>query len=430
MKLYKRIILSYTVLLAAFTLLVISVFMIPTSWVRGNVAKSAAQIQEEGIWYKPLGFYLFQIDNMTDCLMMQINAYADSRHPVRAAMMAERAKAYGSGDAKNYNNIDAVTLAVAEKGPGAFEGKFTYPRYWHGYNVILRPLLCVFSYKQIRIVNYLAFALMLATVTVLLHRRLGPAYSLTFAAAMLASNVMIVPLAIQFSTCFYIAMLGMMIFLARPGLANRKDDTIIVFFTIGAVTCYLDLLTTPLLTLGMPLVVTAAVSDGGKNIASVAKISMAWLGGYASLWASKWVTAWLVTGENVISDAFENALLRVGNTIVFGGEEMPMSRFFGIITEKISSVTDPSWIMSATLALAICACAYAFICRRKLASNGWLILISLMPLIWFAVMKNHSLQHIFFTWRDWILTLWCLLIFTFKKNDQKNENRNPHTMLQ
>ena len=31
-----------------------------------------------------------------------------------------------------------------------------YSRYWHGYQIILRPLLCIFNYKQIRIINYIA----------------------------------------------------------------------------------------------------------------------------------------------------------------------------------------------------------------------------------------------------------------------------------
>ena len=89
MKTIRRLALITLLLIALFTAMITAVFCIPTSAVRENVEKSAMQIEEDGLWYKPLGFFLFQIDNMTDCQMLLINATADSRQPVWAAMMAE-----------------------------------------------------------------------------------------------------------------------------------------------------------------------------------------------------------------------------------------------------------------------------------------------------------------------------------------------------
>ncbi len=426
----KRLAIAYAILLTAFTLLIIAVFAIPTRLLRANVAKSAMQVEEEGLWHKPLGFYLFQIDNMTDCLMMQINAYADSSKPVTAAMMAQNAKAYGAGDSRVYNNMAETTLAVAEKGPGAFPQNYTYARYWHGYDVVLRPLLCAFDYNQIRVLNYVGLSLLFAAVTFLLARRLGRAYALTFAAAMIVSNAMIVPMAMQFSTCFYIALLGMTLFLAWPRMARDEVRAAVAFFTIGGLTSYMDFLTTPPLTFGLPLVAMLAVAGGGRKTARAAKAGAAWLAGYASLWVSKWVMAWLLTGYDIRAEVMENAARRVGGTIVFGGEEMPISTFLGIMCDKVTALINPLFILAAVLAVLAVAAAYLISQRRRMHSDGWLLAVALVPLLWFAVMKNHSLQHIFFTWRDWILSLWCLMLFVSKTKYQRHEDRHTHSLLQ
>lgn len=434
MKLLKKISALYVALLLSFTLFICAAFAIPTSLMCGNIAESARQIEREGMWFQPLGFYLFQIDNMTDCLMMHIDAYADSHHPVKAAMLAENAKPYADSMSRdNYRNMALTTLAVAEKGRGAFADKNLYARYWHGYQVLLRPLLCVFSYNHIRVINYVALTILFLSVIIMLHRRLGAVYSVTFTAAMVLSNVMIVPLAIQFSTCFYIALTAMLLFLLKPRLANEGDKLVLIFFAIGAVTSYADFLTTPLLTLGLPLVLTAALSErNGRRLSALLRNSVAWASGYVLLWASKWVLAWLLGGyDTMFADAMENVGRRMGGTIVFGGVEMPLDSFFNIIIDKMSAYVSPLLILLAIFAAVALFAVYVFRQRHHLRQNGWTLIIALLPLLWFIGVKNHSLQHIFFTWRDWILTLWCVLLFaSLNYKTRKNENRRTDTVLQ
>ena len=72
-----RISVLYAALLALFTAAIIAVHLIPTAAVRGNVAASADMIEREGIFFRVLGCPLLQIDNMTDCMMLNMAAYAD-----------------------------------------------------------------------------------------------------------------------------------------------------------------------------------------------------------------------------------------------------------------------------------------------------------------------------------------------------------------
>lgn len=406
----RKIFFLYIFLISIFTLLLITVFAIPTSAIKNNIVESAKQIQKEGLWFQPLGFYLFQIDNMTDCLMMNINASANSDNPIRSSMIVNYSQPYEYGDTGTYLKMDETTLDIAENGANESTIFSDYARYWHGYQVVLRPLLYIFNYNQIRILNYITFFILLSITLLLLYKRLNIIFALTFAATLVLSNIMIVPLAIQFSTCFYIAFIGMILILYRKKTIDSKQSAIL-FFSIGAFTSYMDFLTTPILTLGFPLVVLVAIDKEKERLKTLFTQSFIWLLGYASIWSSKWLIGWILTGENIIDTALACAQQRVGNTIVFGGVEMYMNQFFDIILTKISNMIYPICIaIGIMIALLI---FYFYKNRDKVKNFNWLVIISLMPIVWFIVMKNHSLQHIFFTWRDFMLTLWCMLIFAF-----------------
>ena len=406
----RKIFFLYIFLISIFTLLLITVFAIPTSAIKNNIVESAKQIQKEGLWFQPLGFYLFQIDNMTDCLMMNINASANSDNPIRSSMIVNYSQPYEYGDTGTYLKMDETTLDIAENGANESTIFSDYARYWHGYQVVLRPLLYIFNYNQIRILNYITFFILLSITLLLLYKRLNIIFALTFAATLVLSNIMIVPLAIQFSTCFYIAFIGMILILYRKKTIDSKQSAIL-FFSIGAFTSYMDFLTTPILTLGFPLVVLIAINKEKERLKTLFTQSFIWLLGYASIWSSKWLIGWILTGENIIDTALACAQQRVGNTIVFGGVEMYMNQFFDIILTKISNMIYPICIaIGIMIALLI---FYFYKNRDKVKNFNWLVIISLMPIVWFIVMKNHSLQHIFFTWRDFMLTLWCMLIFAF-----------------
>lgn len=418
MKIIKKLTLTYIILLATFTVLITAVFCIPTSLVRQNVEKSAMQIEDDGLWYKPLGIYLFQIDNMTDCQMLRMNASADSKHPVRAAMMAEQYENV-SDSLHPYNDIVAATKHIAHTGRTGSDKYSNYARYWHGYQVFLRPLLTVFTYHTIIAINYILLSLLILFVIYASYRTMGSLFALTLSASLVATNVFIVPLALQFTTCYYIALLGMATLMMMPEYARDTTKSLMLFFIIGGITSYMDFLTTPLLTLGMPLVVLMAVrrrmATGKTGILpgfkTILSNSVSWGAGYSLLWISKWIIGSLLTGYNIFDSAMSNAKLRIGDTIVFGGKEMAMSDFIRMIFDRVCAVVGVYGIILFIIAVVAVVAVYIYCHRKQTKQYGWLLVIAIMPIAWFAVMKNHSLQHIFFTWRDFLLTLWCAMLY-------------------
>ena len=406
--------------MAAFTAMITAVFCIPTSLVRENVEKSAMQIEDDGLWYKPLGFYLFQIDNMTDCQMLRINASADSQHPVMAAMMAEQYE-NASDTLHPYYYVVEATKHIAHTGRTSSGLYSNYARYWHGYQIFLRPLLTLFTYHTIILINYILLSMLVLFVIYASYRTFGGLFAITLVASLIATNIFIVPLALQFSTCYYIALLGMATLMLKPEYAGDKLRCLSLFFIIGGITSYMDFLTTPLLTLGMPMVVVMAIKKrtkrNGKGFLSdfhtILSTSVSWGAGYSLLWISKWAIGSLLTGYNIFDSAMTNAKLRVGNTIVFGGNEMAMSDFIGMVFNKVCTMVSIYGIIIFIFILIVLAIITAYIYRHRMQTRqyGWILIIAIMPIVWFAVMKNHSLQHIFFTWRDFLLTVWCVTLY-------------------
>lgn len=417
-----------TILLATiFTGLIIATFCIPTSAVQKNVEQSAMQIQHDGVWYKPLGCFLFQIDNLTDCQMLRINATADSNRPVWAAMIAEQ---YDNtiDTINSYNNVVVCTKHIAHTGRTNSDIYSNYARYWHGYQVLLRPLLTLFSYHTILVINYVSLLFIILSVILATYRIVGNVFALTLTLSLALTNIFIVPFALQFSTCYYIFLLAMALFIIKPEYTRRKDLCIYIFFIIGAITSYMDFLTTPVLTLGMPLVTLIAINEKKNHskqlppstntrrhqqapIKTIIYNSMAWGAGYAILWILKWCIGSLLTKTNIFDSAMHNAKLRVGNTLIFNGKEIPLSDFIHLILNKVYAIINPWLIILIFVAIIVLVALYVYKHWEQTKQHYWILIIAMMPVAWFIVMKNHSIQHIFFTWRDFLLTVWCLTAY-------------------
>lgn len=411
----------YLLLLTVFTAAIVAVHFIPSDAIRNNVVRSAAYIDREGIFFKILGFPLFQIDNMTDCMMLNIAVHADSRHPVETAML--NSYGYEEHGSHGYTSMAKDTETMAREGNGSMPDVMMYGRYWHGYQVFLRPLLLVFDYRQIRIVNYVLLFSLAAVLAAMLRRRAGTAVALVFILSLLAVSFPIVPLAMQFSTCFYVAFAASIIVLVRPQTVDGSKRSDTMFFTVGAVTAYLDFLTTPQITLGLPLVCAFMTGNvRGRRCMYVVRTGVMWLLGYSLLWASKWGLAFLLTdsGADVLGTAVGSFLLRTSDDVYFGGEKMPISSFFEIILSKLPAVAVCAlWAFAALLVAAVGL--WLWRCRRSMNRYGYLLLIAAMVPVWYMLLRNHSLQHIFFTWRAMFVTIFTVMLFAYCNINKKEK---------
>lgn len=401
---WKKFVCVYAVLLVTFTVLLVAVHVIPSRLLAPNVLRSAQTIEDEGIFRQIGNVYLLQLDNMTDCMMLNMAVTADSEHPVTAAMN----NYYGChSDSESYENMALNTQRIAADGPQAMPERMHYGRYWQGIQVLLRPLLLVTDYQGMRVLNFILLTSLLLWLLTLTVRRMSWWPAAALCVSLLAVGAPIVPLSIQLSVCFYI-MLAASIWMFYIRSIHSAP---IVFFIIGALTAYMDFLTVPQLTLGVPMVMLLLLQRPVRACRWVIGLSVAWLGGYALLWASKWLIAYVLTGQSIMDTVASSVSLRLSDSVVFHGEQISIDQLVLTVLGLLR------WWMVAALAVIVGLLGWIYSRFQQgwdvIRRHSWLLLVALIVPVWFVCLRNHSIQHIFFTWRAWLLPLFSLLMFVY-----------------
>ncbi len=120
-------------------------YLIPRDDMRENVRKSSEILHNEG-----LGACIWEeigetaLDVYTDGLILNVS-YTETKDGVRDILSGT----YVEVDGKNPMESLYETAVLSNEG---YTVK-NYGRYWHGYQIILRPLLCFFTYSDIRQIN-------------------------------------------------------------------------------------------------------------------------------------------------------------------------------------------------------------------------------------------------------------------------------------
>ncbi|MDR1927814.1 MAG: hypothetical protein LBQ33_04155, partial [Oscillospiraceae bacterium] len=259
----------------------LAVYAIPQRWIQSNAEKSIKLIDDNkvGLWpWFSIGKTGVTMDYKTDQRMFEY---------------ALREK----GDALLREEEGAKSSALrAAQVPD-------YARYWHGYQVYLRPLLLLGDLAALRGWNILAQYAMIMLLASLIAKRLHTLFALCFGAALAAAGYLVVPLSFQFSSVFLVMLAAsnlLLLFYGKPFFRRWLPQ---FFFSVGAVTVFLDLLTAPVITLGIPLtlLLLLKMKEGeppGKTLWCAAKQSAAWGAGYAFLWFAKWCVASAVLKRN------------------------------------------------------------------------------------------------------------------------------------
>ena len=395
--------------------LLLAAYALPGEPVRDHVYDSAVKIAGEGLYPEYLNFKLFQMDNYTDTIMLTEAASADEAPPL-TAMMTNTAYNVDNfetlaDDLQWYIERDWATGAQRTDAPALVP--FSYARYWHGYLIWLRPLLLVTDITGVRVVQYLVLAALFAAVAVLLRRRCGLRAAVWFAVSQLLVTAFWAPHQVQFFTCFAVAYAGCVWVLAKP---RRSDDVCLALLVLGVVTSFCDLLVTPVLTLGLPLVCwllepQQRLRAGTRQCGIVVGGSLTWGVGYLLCWASKWVLAGLVTGQNVIADALHQVGVRTAADSWHGMELTWRNILHFVYTTLAGKHLFWPLVLAVVLLLALFAASIRD--RQQLARALPLGLCALMTPAWFIVLRTHSIQHGWFTWRALGLTVFAGLAFLY-----------------
>lgn len=274
-----------------------------------------------------------------------------------------------------------------------------YGRYWHGCQTLLKPMLVVGDYHNIKMLNYIAlFAIFMLSI-IYLNGRLSWQIGILYQIAFLAVGIVFVPHKIHTSCCFYICFLTVVGILMCNKRTFTDRFTLLFFYTVGAVTTYFDQLSTPLITLCIPLSILLCYRSATAKISSTIKFMGAWAAGYVILWGIKWTLASLFTDYNMFADALNQIILRTNGanwTIRWGLGFYPGFRYGSYLLFLLILLTAGYSIRRFN--------------RRESGLILSLMLIAVVPYIWFFTFRNHSFIHYHFVWRLIAIPIFDLLL--------------------
>lgn len=155
--------------------------------------------------------------------------------------------------------------------------------------MLLKPLLLFCSYMDIRMLNVLAQGTLLLYLLLQLKKS-GVRCIPALGAALAVLHAWLLPLCLQYSTAWLTALAAMCL-LVRFQSRFEKDGVVLFFLGTGMVTSYVDFLTYPLITFGLPCVLWLMLEkDRQKNaLLLLVQLALAWGIGYAGMWAGKWL---------------------------------------------------------------------------------------------------------------------------------------------
>ena len=396
---------------AAGTLLLMAVYRLPVAPIQQHLAEgipyTGADFDHTYPSLLPLSSSM--IDGFTDSLILLESGSDISDTLLHNALLVPHSKISSQND----SDINPAQTLYAHYIKGVpFTAVATYARYWHGYLVLTKPLLSVFNFRQIQLLNGIVQLGLVALVCWLLKRRALGAYIPAFLLVWLMLMPLALFLCMQFTPCWLIALVCTLLLL-RMDDAHLASHGWLVFLYSGIAVAYFDFLTYPLMAFGIPAVFYALLMRQQRSEYTLARLirsCIVWGWGYAAMWASKWVLATLLTSENVLRDAFSQVAFRSSSSTAVSG----------ITCSAISTLfANLSLFFFTPASLAVLA--FIFYTAYKMYRAGHLPwarlqkqllfygLLGALPILWYTLLRNHSYIHFWFTKNALSVFVLCIL---------------------
>ena len=290
-----------------------------------------------------------------------------------------------------------------------------YARYWHGYQIILRPLMLFTSRRGICLLFGALIAALAWVAVSTVGKGIGADGALVFAFSLAMSYCWSAPLSMQYMNVYILSFLG--IFLCR-----FVKSTAVLFTVLGSLVNFFDFLTFPLLTLLFPLTFLLLLQIQREDyslksgVSFWAEATFCWGCGYGLTWVAKWSIGSLVLGQSVLRSALNASIFRIA-----GNAAYPVSHYKAIqrnLRALLLNIAPEGWL----IAFVICV---LYLEHRNLVPNNWygeflarlkarkdkimpLFLTAMIPYIWYFILANHSQIHYWFTFRNQAGTIFAL----------------------
>lgn len=399
----------FLVVLALLMGLLVCTAFLPKSAIKENVRESAEFLCEGELFGEIIeGVEGSKIDRYADSILLGIAYQYDNEHPLTSVMWSSYY--HNEFQNENENLLEAVTK---DYGPNQ-----QYLRYWHGSNVVVRPLLVFFSIEQIYVLNGILLALLFIWLVVMLWKRKAYVPVVGLVAGLVLTSSWFVPFSLEYTWTYYL-MFIMSILCTKLAFSGRWNLLGYCFLIAGMVTNFMDFLTTETLTLLVPLLLviwidvniekTHAFPIIVKNtVLNICK----WGIGYVGMWMMKWGIASVVLKENVMPYVAGHIVERTTGNIGIGVLQYMMKA----ISTNIKCLFpfeygDLGALIGFVFLGAVVYVGYVYhkndILRERVLLYG---AIGCVPFVRYLALLNHSYLHDFFTFRALFATILALVM--------------------
>lgn len=424
MKKIIKYILVFLGLILIFSSLLFASFLFSSSIIEKNVIESSKILSKEGNIYKFFPWSRVVNNNYTDVLMINEAYSIDNKNPLYSCMAVrknykESVTKYSCSDITG----DSISLNSFRYDPvgelsaflnGNIDTSITYARYWHGYLPILRVLLIFFDISEIRMILLIIFVILFVWLLKLIKDKIGLIEAIIFALSLMLYSYFLVSYSLESAPVFLVMMISSIVLLNR---IEKLKNLYLFVFIISCITNFVDYLTVPLITLAIPLILYITYKQKKNSnlpckalIQIVIKSSLIWFIGYASTWFSKWLIYDILYGEEIIKSAITQVIYRTGATVTYKTESI-----FSVIGKFMLDVLIycDSIIILVIFFLLLNIKKYKITVRTKknyFNKTAPILLIALIPIVWYLVLANHTVVHSRFTYRHMLIFFICIML--------------------
>ena len=398
--LFKGILTFCAAALACILLLLAVIAAIPQRAIEDNCREAADYFSSHEAF--PLlidGVEGSRMDNYADTALLDVIFCADSRQPLRSLILAPYYRNEGQDIRADFQ------AAVSGAAPNN-----EYARYWHGSQLLLRPLLMVTSIEGCRTVLFLLFLALNAALAVVLVRKKAYLPIVGYFAALVCIHFYTAAFTLEYIMVLLVMSAAS---LAVAMLKNSRRLTYL-FLLSGVVTCFLDFLTAETLSFTIPALLALMLTEKEQHplpahLLRLVKWGAAWLCSYAAMFAIKWLAVLAMAGEETFRNIFSFAALRIdGQTPLSDGTVgtvTPLTALARNLAALIPFVNENASVTAVILTavavlLVIFAALYLF--RGDNLDMGYLLsllLVGLLPYVRYILIYSHAHVHYFFTFR-------------------------------
>lgn len=237
--------------------------------------------------------------------------------------------------------------------------------------------------------------------------------SVIYLLALVITSCHLVPRCLEYTWTFYIMLITSIIAISMEKKGDKALN--LLFFITGIITCFLDFLSTEILTFVIPMLFVLIIRHNENRLTSfkegilfIVKVSFLWGIGYIGMWLAKWGIASVVLGINAMDFVTEKALNRInGLQGLFSYEYM----YKGAITNNWNTLYIVRILKckEEILKILVIIAVILLMCMdwkniKKMWFQVLMIIIAVMPYARYLILANHSFRHSMFTYRLQMIT--------------------------